>query len=446
MTPNTVSKMKTVRLYRPVGKKEMELIMDSGMTEFPPRLPSQPIFYPVLNQRYAEEIAFKWNTEESSSGFAGFVTSFEIPEDYFNTFEKHNVGGTHHNELWVPAEQMEEFNGKIMEGFLNGTPTRNNHLKPTPIAVECAKYGERHDGEILVFSRLDELWAEYPHLFSSEFVGFEVNDGWYDIISQFLLRLESHKKYVNVYKVQDERKTHLENLREELKKAQAVSTEETAMKEFFDSFAENIEKAEKSWKESMTLDFLKKMYNHLPKVERIKEKFAEMRIIMEDEDRDAGTPYKDDYIDGLIDMTQAAAVNFCEDCGCSSNSKQYMGGYNVVGFMMAPFVKNVCYNCFSNWKRLMRKSDDETAWYKKTYPGQYAMASSDESWYYTSGVVRKKEHVLKGTLKAKLHFAPTIDGEKPNKVTVEIGPGSKVNVIRTTPNNVFFSVQTSPGR
>ncbi len=38
-------------LYRPVGTKELELIAESGYREFPPRLPSHPIFYPVLNER-----------------------------------------------------------------------------------------------------------------------------------------------------------------------------------------------------------------------------------------------------------------------------------------------------------------------------------------------------------------------------------------------------------
>ena len=44
-------------LYRPVGTKELELIKESGYKGFPPRLPDQPIFYPVLNEQYATEIA-----------------------------------------------------------------------------------------------------------------------------------------------------------------------------------------------------------------------------------------------------------------------------------------------------------------------------------------------------------------------------------------------------
>ena len=44
-------------LYRPVGTKELELIRESNYRIFPPRLADQPIFYPVLNEQYATEIA-----------------------------------------------------------------------------------------------------------------------------------------------------------------------------------------------------------------------------------------------------------------------------------------------------------------------------------------------------------------------------------------------------
>ena len=48
-------------LYRPVGTKELELIRESGWTRYPPRLPEQPIFYPVLEEEYARQIARDWN-------------------------------------------------------------------------------------------------------------------------------------------------------------------------------------------------------------------------------------------------------------------------------------------------------------------------------------------------------------------------------------------------
>ncbi|GAB2841081.1 ADP-ribosylation/crystallin J1 [Ferruginibacter profundus] len=106
--------MKLITLYRPVGQKELELIKESGYKKFPPRLDWQPIFYPVMNQAYAEQIALEWNTKDAFSGYAGYVTAFDLPEDYLRQFAVQNVGGEIHNELWVPAEQLEAFNNNII--------------------------------------------------------------------------------------------------------------------------------------------------------------------------------------------------------------------------------------------------------------------------------------------------------------------------------------------
>jgi hypothetical protein len=105
---------KQITLYRPVGAEELILIIDSGMKRFPPRLFWQPIFYPVLNLQYAAEIAERWNMGDADSDGVGFVTEFEIPEDYFHTFTVQTVGLDHHQELWVPAEGLNEFNDKIV--------------------------------------------------------------------------------------------------------------------------------------------------------------------------------------------------------------------------------------------------------------------------------------------------------------------------------------------
>jgi hypothetical protein len=105
--------MNIVKLYRPVGLKELELIMDSGWKKFPPRLSWQPIFYPVLNQAYAAQIASEWNTRDEFSGNCGVVTEFDLLESHFLQYSIQNVGGEIHNELWVPAEELEEFNQNI---------------------------------------------------------------------------------------------------------------------------------------------------------------------------------------------------------------------------------------------------------------------------------------------------------------------------------------------
>ena len=103
--------MSTRTLYRPVGPVELELIRIAGWKEFPPRLPEQPIFYPVLNQEYAAQIARDWNVKASGSGY---VTRFDVHRGYLEQFPKQIVGGSQHEELWVPAEDLGEFNSNIV--------------------------------------------------------------------------------------------------------------------------------------------------------------------------------------------------------------------------------------------------------------------------------------------------------------------------------------------
>jgi hypothetical protein len=106
--------MCVLTLFRPVGLEEMRLILEANSRAFPPRLPEQPIFYPVLNIEYAEQIARDWNTKDPNSGYAGFVTAFDVDTDYANQYEVQTVGAAVHQELWVPAEKLEEFNRHII--------------------------------------------------------------------------------------------------------------------------------------------------------------------------------------------------------------------------------------------------------------------------------------------------------------------------------------------
>jgi hypothetical protein len=106
--------MQSITLYRPVGQVEFDLIKDSNYNSFPPRLSWQPIFYPVLDLEYACSIARDWNTNDDINGNIGYVTQFEIPLDYFKKFKVENVGAKNHNELWVPAEELENFNAQIL--------------------------------------------------------------------------------------------------------------------------------------------------------------------------------------------------------------------------------------------------------------------------------------------------------------------------------------------
>lgn len=103
-----------MRLYRPVGQAELDLIASASFRAYPPRLPEQPIFYPVLNERYAREIAEKWNKKLADSGYAGYVTTFEIDDEYISCYDVHTVGASYHQEFWIPAEELEEFNRHII--------------------------------------------------------------------------------------------------------------------------------------------------------------------------------------------------------------------------------------------------------------------------------------------------------------------------------------------
>jgi hypothetical protein len=101
----------TTTLYRPVNQKELDLIEQSGWKAFPPRLPEQPIFYPVMNEAYAVQISKEWNVPAYG---VGYVLRFEVDRDYLKKYKVENVGGEIHNELWVPAEELAEFNKHIV--------------------------------------------------------------------------------------------------------------------------------------------------------------------------------------------------------------------------------------------------------------------------------------------------------------------------------------------
>jgi hypothetical protein len=119
-----------MRLYRPVGLEELLLIYKAGMRAFPRRLPEQPIFYPVLNLAYAQQIARDWNTR--SGTFGGYVTRFVVDDAYGKQFPQKQVGAAEHVELWVPAESLDDF---------------NRHLT-APIELVDAYFGEEFRGSI----------------------------------------------------------------------------------------------------------------------------------------------------------------------------------------------------------------------------------------------------------------------------------------------------------
>jgi len=133
-----------MRLYRPVGVAELELIASLQWMAYPPRLAHQPIFYPVLSFTYAEAIAKNWNTKDEASGYAGFVTEFDIADDFVSRYEVQIVGSRDDKELWVPAGELWEFN-RMIDGR---------------IVVTGQYYGERFDDDVDARSNLSKIVME----------------------------------------------------------------------------------------------------------------------------------------------------------------------------------------------------------------------------------------------------------------------------------------------
>jgi hypothetical protein len=101
----------TVLLWRPTGPDELRLVEESGWRRWPPRLPEQPIFYPVLSEEYATKIARDWNVRASG---IGHVTKFRVRRAFLDRYEIHQVGGQDILEYWIPAEDLKEFNDSIV--------------------------------------------------------------------------------------------------------------------------------------------------------------------------------------------------------------------------------------------------------------------------------------------------------------------------------------------
>jgi hypothetical protein len=106
-----MSEAPTITLYRPTGPQELDLVRQSGFKRWPPRLPEQPIFYPVTNELYAVEIASRWNVKDSS---VGYVTRFAVRKSFMDRYSIQQVGASHHREWWIPAEELASLNDNIV--------------------------------------------------------------------------------------------------------------------------------------------------------------------------------------------------------------------------------------------------------------------------------------------------------------------------------------------
>lgn len=131
-----------MQLFRPTGQLELERLFEAGMRAWPPRLAEQPIFYPVLNLDYAQQIARQWNTKEERR--VGYVTRFALADAIAARYARQVVGASVHEELWIPAEDL---------------PVVNHHLEG-PIELVDAFFGEGFVGHVPKDGPLTGLGAD----------------------------------------------------------------------------------------------------------------------------------------------------------------------------------------------------------------------------------------------------------------------------------------------
>jgi hypothetical protein len=108
------AELSTITLWRPVGRNELARIQEADSRRFPRRLEGQPIFYPVRNFAYAEQIAREWNSKDERHAFVGYVTEFRVREDFISRYAPQQVGARMHSEYWIPAEELDLFNDAIV--------------------------------------------------------------------------------------------------------------------------------------------------------------------------------------------------------------------------------------------------------------------------------------------------------------------------------------------
>jgi len=100
-------------LFRPVGQQELDLIHLSDNRQFPPRLPEQPIFYPVLHEAYAVQIARDWNAKYNNPR-SGFVMRFRVRKSFLDRYEPKTVGSAAHQEYRIPPKDLDESKQNIV--------------------------------------------------------------------------------------------------------------------------------------------------------------------------------------------------------------------------------------------------------------------------------------------------------------------------------------------
>jgi hypothetical protein len=101
----------TFTLYKPVSQKELDLIKESGWKAFPTVLKEQPFFYPLMKEAYAVQISKECTSPAYS---VSYITRFQIDTEFVSRYKIRNIGPNRQQELWIPPDELQEFNGHIV--------------------------------------------------------------------------------------------------------------------------------------------------------------------------------------------------------------------------------------------------------------------------------------------------------------------------------------------
>lgn len=101
----------TTTLWHPAGPDEIDHIRASGWRQWPPVPHERLYFYPILNESFAISGARHWNSLGTG---VKYVLRLYTETDFIRRYSTRSFGGSAAPMLWVPVEDMHEFNAHIV--------------------------------------------------------------------------------------------------------------------------------------------------------------------------------------------------------------------------------------------------------------------------------------------------------------------------------------------
>ena len=98
-------------LFHALGSDELELIKRSGWTQFPSRSREEPLFYPILTEEYATQVAKEAYVEVDG---VGWVIKSAVSTDFVRKYDVQQIGASYQREYWIPAAELADLNRHLV--------------------------------------------------------------------------------------------------------------------------------------------------------------------------------------------------------------------------------------------------------------------------------------------------------------------------------------------